>query len=91
MQQLFSSICDIIFTLEDNSQIRCRTTLDPKLLQEQGYNSNIDGFIDLSSGRLIPEDLFENSFIICSESENPLSDLDKMFNLGGKIHWNIAH
>ena len=89
MKRLFDKVCDIVFTFPDGSELLCRTTLDPGLLSQYGY-TNVDGFVDLSSGRYIPEELFLEDFSIFDEGTYQLSDLDNIFNSGGKLSWEHA-
>lgn len=87
MTRLFSRVCKVIFTFDDGSTILCETTLNPEILASKGF-SDINGFIDLSSGRIMPEDIFDHKFKILAESEeDPRSELDKIFDVGGKVHW----
>ncbi len=86
MLRLFDRICDIVFTLEDNSEVLCTVTLNDEILASKGWKS-VDGFIDLITGRVIPPDLFSIPFNIYEHDTYKLSPLDKIFNDGGKISW----
>ena len=86
MTKLFNQICDIVFTLEDNSQMLCKTTLNEGILSQHGW-ADLDAFVDLLSNRIIPDEMFENDFIILDENTASLSELDSMFIDGGKISW----
>lgn len=85
MNELFKRICTVIFTLGDGSKIICRVTLNSEILAENGM-LDVDGFVDLMSMREIPEELFEQEFEIC-EDTHKISNLDKMFQDGGKLQW----
>ena len=86
MELLFSQIADIIFTLPDGSELLCTTTLNSDILRRYGYD-DVNSFIDLSCMKLIPEDMFNYSFIIRPRGEYTLSPLDSFFQLGGKVQW----
>ena len=90
MDELFSRVCKIVFTFEDGSTILCETTLNQELLNNRGFNE-VNGFVDLSSGRIIPEELFDLPFEILPHNTNPnRTSLDTLFDIGGKIHWSTA-
>lgn len=86
MNELFSNIVDLVFTLEDGSELLCKTTLCSEILNNLGLG-HVDGFVDLSTNRIIPEDMFEYDFIVKPEGTHKLSALDSFFQLGGKVHW----
>ena len=89
MTELFSRICKVLFTFEDGSTLLCVTTLNPDILSEKGL-ADVNGIIDLSSGKIMPEDLFDYPFEILADNDDPRSDLDKFFDIGGKVHWTPA-
>ena len=89
MEQLFEHIVDITFTLADGSELLCTTTLNHEILSSYGYGE-IDAFVDMSSGRIIPEDMFNFDFRIEPKGTHKLSPLDLLFQNGGKIHWTIV-
>lgn len=86
MIRLFDRICDIVFTLEDGSQILCAVTLDRGVLAKRGWDS-FDGFIDLITEREIPQDMFLYDFTVYEHNEYKLSKLDAIFSSGGKVSW----
>ena len=87
---LFDGIYYLTFILSDGSQIRCKTTLNSDILHNLGY-ANVDGFVDLLSGRVIPEDMFTFDFVISSLDSQALPRLDSLFQDGGKVHWKLAN
>ena len=90
MNSLFDRICDVVFILKDGSQILCKVTLNENILQKFGYAMS-DDFIDIMTGRIIPDELFDNKFQVLPEDTVVLSELDKMFLDGGKISWKLLN
>lgn len=90
MNSLFDRICDVVFILKDGSQILCKVTLNENILQKLGYAMS-DDFIDIMTGRIIPDELFDNKFQVLPEDTVVLSELDKMFLDGGKISWKLLN
>lgn len=88
MEKLFEQIVDLTFTLADGSELLCTTTLNHEILDSYGYG-NIDAFVDISSGRMIPEDMFNFDFRIEEKGTHKLSPLDTVFQNGGKVHWTV--
>lgn len=86
MLRLLSKVYDIVFTFEDGSEILCAVTLNEDILTSMGWN-NVDGFIDILSGRVIPPGLFSMPFTIHEQGTYKLSSLDEIFNDGGKLSW----
>lgn len=84
--KLFTDICDIVFSLEDNSEILCVTTLNKGILAKRGWDS-FNGFIDLLTEREIPPELFMQEFKVYDHGAYTLNPLDALFNCGGKISW----
>lgn len=90
MNDLFSRVCEILFTFDDGSTTLCTATLNEAILAERGFES-VNGFVDLSSGKIIPEDLFDNPFTILPQNTKAKQTrLDEIFNSGGKVHWSPA-
>lgn len=87
MIRLFSEVVDIVFRMSDGSEILCRTSLNPDILQAKGY-ANVDGFVDFLSSRIIPQEMFEQEFSIEPQGEYQLNSLDAIFQTGGKVHWD---
>lgn len=83
---LFTDIYDIVFSLEDNSEVLCVTTLNKGILAKRGWDS-FNGFIDLLTEREIPPEMFLQDFKIYNHGSYTLSKLDSIFNSGGKISW----
>lgn len=90
MIKLFEDLCDIVFTLEDNSQILCQTTLNQSILKRYGWDLK-DDFIDFLSNRIIPFEMFDYDFKIAPKNTVVLADLDRMFLNGGKVSWKLLY
>lgn len=86
MNELFNGIVDLVFTLGDGSELLCKTTLCCEILNSLGLGA-VDGFVDLSTNRIIPEEMFEYDFTVKPEGTHELSALDSFFQPGGKAHW----
>lgn len=86
IKSLFTDYCTIIFTYEDGSQVKAITTLNKELLKREGYGE-VDGMVDLTTGKLIPEELFEESFDIIVGVEKLTNSLDLYFEKYAKTSW----
>lgn len=87
MTRLFDGVCGIVFTLEDGSILCCKCTLNKDILDKLGV-PDTDGFVDLFSLREIPEHMFDYEMQIYDLENMPhLTDLDYMFQEGGKLSW----
>ena len=88
IDMLYNGYCIISFKYEDSSEVQCVSTLNLEILKNLGL-SHIDGFIDLLTYKLIPDDMFLNisNISIKEGKETTLGNLDSFFQMQIKRRW----
>lgn len=91
VDDLYKGKCLITFRYPDGSEIQCVSTLNEELLKNLALDY-VDGFVDLITRKVIPNDLFnevEDVFIELDKNPN-LSLLDEVFQNPIKRRWEDA-
>lgn len=80
---LFDKICTLVFDI-NGSMLQCHATLNQRILKNRGYDG-IDGIVDLDTGKIIPEYLFDYLSELVDGEVNRIGPLDALFQAGGKL------